>query len=237
LCDPACWTRGCFFDGNDCLEEYCAPGCQYSEIGDGKCDYDCYKSATCKHDETDCAGLEALLAEATGPYCDKANKCAWSRLHDGVCQAACDVESCGFDEGDNCDTTCPSECLNAYLNDGLCQLECYSAVCSYDNGECADFADALQFYDLNASCSDECSWRLVGDGYCDWNCRVESCLDDLHDCDDYCAPGCLNSMLGDGKCQYECYNEACAALGGEGWGLSANSTNSTANNTQNDCAA
>ena len=49
LCDPACMIPACIFDRGYCYNQYCAAGCTYKMLGDGKYDSSCDNS-NCYYD-------------------------------------------------------------------------------------------------------------------------------------------------------------------------------------------
>lgn len=56
ICDEACFTPGCAFDGEDCEDSSrnnCAAGCKWVMLGDGICDEACYLEQ-CQWDKRDC---------------------------------------------------------------------------------------------------------------------------------------------------------------------------------------
>lgn len=133
---------------------------------------------------------------------------------DGVCDAICDNEACGWDWGD-CDVsttghqTCGSDfCPSSWLGDGMCDDVCNNADCSYDGGDCT-------------SPSNPCpaSWR--GDGACDTPCDTAEYNYDDGDCsstqdDDgsgegekLCSPGCTPELLANSKCDIACNTPRC----------------------------
>lgn len=127
-----------------------------------------------------------------------AQGCRLEWVGDDVCDPACLVEECGFDEGDcvfveDCAEGCPPQ----WPGDGVCDPECHVESCHWDFGDCDD------------RCDPRCpqSWR--GDGICDLACWNEACGNDGGDCDE-CSPGCSAGWPGNGVCDAACMTEQCS---------------------------
>ncbi len=58
-------------------------------------------------------------------------------IGDGLCDDACNVDACSYDEGDcEGEVWCATECPDDWIGDGWCDAECYFDACSYDEGDC-----------------------------------------------------------------------------------------------------
>jgi hypothetical protein len=64
-------------------------------------------------------------------------------LGNGICDRACAVPECDYDEGDCGDPTqmCAPGCWPAWRGDGTCQKECEVRECKFDNGDCPYWDD------------------------------------------------------------------------------------------------
>jgi len=163
--------------------------------------------------------------------------CTSSWLGDGVCDTACDVDSCSFDSGD-CGTTvlsamvapelpaeCAKGCPMTWVGDGICDAACDASVCRFDLGDCVVAAKTpAMFTEVSVPCAPGCNEAWLGDGICDVPCDMEACGYDSRDCLSIleeaprkawvehvsaCAPGCEQTQLGDGVCNAACDFMAC----------------------------
>jgi subtilisin family serine protease len=111
-------------------------------------------------------------------------------LGDGVCDDIFNVASCGFDEGDCCESTCEGACsLDWCVDPGRPEYIC-------DN-------ESLMTLEMNLMCN-SCTapiqlWRWAGDGLCDSMLNSEECNWDGGDC---CPSTC--SGLECGRAGYDC---------------------------------
>lgn len=101
---------------------------------------------------------------------------------DGVCDADCNLEECGFDGGD-CSggqkpfSKCPyaSRCADLFAN-GVCNQECNNEGCLYDGLDCQS-----ELYRCPTKIRQHCIDRR-GDGVCDIECSFIGCGFDGGDC-------------------------------------------------------
>lgn len=144
------------------------------------------------------------------------NKCLPKWHGDGWCDESCNIEECGFDNGD-CDRFCKGECLSSWVGDGFCDPTCYNEICDFDGGDCkeSDIAER-DYFPLTDNAYfdfDECPKNCLlkrGDEICDTECDIEECNWDGLDCLTYhCSPYCHYSWLGDGECDPACDTGAC----------------------------
>lgn len=56
---------------------------------------------------------------------------------DGWCDDVCNIEECGFDDGD-CEAFCKAECRSSWVGDGFCDPTCYNELCDFDGGDCKE---------------------------------------------------------------------------------------------------
>eukprot|EP00727_Mastigamoeba_balamuthi_P014788 m51a1_g9935 putative peptidase s1 and s6 chymotrypsin hap (739) ;mRNA; r:69351-73667 len=230
ICDPACNSSRCNFDGGDCrvTNATCAPGCLKTEVGNGWCNVACNVSA-CGLDGGDCANLSACGAPSIvlgDGFCNNeyntsacnydngdcvhcAARCRVSMAHDRKCDYQCYSAACGWDGGACAERVgtgfCAVDCSNAMRGDGVCNAACFNEACGWDAGDCA-----RDTCDTNSRCLG--GW--IGDGFCDTACLDIECWYDRGDCFDVrkerCAPGCFPSIhRGNGICEPECLNAAC----------------------------
>ena len=90
-CDSVCNVGACNYDGGRCSGaqpteyiSYCAPGCPWSYVGDGYCDAYYCNNAACDYDGGDCTC-------AAG--------CTTEMLNNDVCDWACNLYDCNYDNG------------------------------------------------------------------------------------------------------------------------------------------
>ena len=72
--------------------------------------------------------------------------CLEDQIGDGICQKACFVKECSYDQGD-CDAQgykkpvaeneCAAECAYDEINDGICDPACSVAACDFDGEDCS----------------------------------------------------------------------------------------------------
>eukprot|EP00127_Corallochytrium_limacisporum_P004191 Clim_evm136s157 gene=Clim_evmTU136s157 len=200
MCDSACaGVPDCAFDGDDCsvaggfadtCEEVTLGQCRVDMRGNSICDNWC-NNAECNYDEEDCNGIANPWC---APLCDD-----FSGMNkDYVCQAACNVEACDYDNGvceenpfadifAESDFECAKGCNFNWIGDGICQDTCNNALCLFDNFDCAvgnytDLTGALGF-DLGLDdCPLSCKINWLGDSVCDPECASADCQWDLGDC-------------------------------------------------------
>lgn len=86
-CDPECYNSYCRWDGGDCADILCSPGCFKQLIGDGFCDPDC-QVAACQFDGDDC----------TKNVCSA--QCLDEQKGDNICDPTCNNQACNYDDGD-----------------------------------------------------------------------------------------------------------------------------------------
>ncbi|CAG9324277.1 unnamed protein product [Blepharisma stoltei] len=115
--------------------------------------------------------------------------CDPQNLGNGICDASCNTENCGYDWGD---CTCSPGCLNSMLGDGNCDEKCDNWSCDLDNHDCGQ-------------CADGCFPAMLGNGVCDSACNNEDCLYDYKDCQ--CSDNCKWTDYG--KCKPECMTLNC----------------------------
>jgi len=122
----------------------CAPGCEWTSIGNGECNPQC-ASADCLFDRNDCAG------GATG--CSPDCKPEW--IGDRYCDEACFNAACEWDHRDCLrpgETPCADHCIPSSFNDRECDAACNVESCGFDGPDC--------FHD-----HDECYQRKDGADY------------------------------------------------------------------------
>jgi hypothetical protein len=102
----------------------CSPGCPSYDLGDRKCNPQCY-TAACQYDNGDC-----VFGQTCSGGCDI------SEYKNGVCNGPCDNAACNFDGGD-CDAPCATGCSASLIGNGVCNSACNNAACSHDGGDCA----------------------------------------------------------------------------------------------------
>lgn len=104
------------------------------------------------------------------PQCHEGCVAAW--IGDGFCDSACNVEACGFDEGD-----CAGE--NSRMpNHGDVEPDMFDSMSSSDFGQ-----DRFNSYLLSREeCVDGCRKEYLSDGFCDRECAHPECGWDGVDC-------------------------------------------------------
>tara|TARA_B110001452_G_scaffold261440_1_gene260231 strand:- start:392 stop:2593 length:2202 start_codon:yes stop_codon:yes gene_type:complete len=108
-------------DGNAC-----APGCDWSSIGDGDCDPQC-NSTACFGERGDCDA-----GGAAGCHAD----CSPDWIADGYCDTVCFNLKCSWDGGDCGRKGCADGCLARMIDDGKCDATCNVPSCSHDGADC-----------------------------------------------------------------------------------------------------
>ena len=93
-CNPPCNNAACNWDGGGCSGTepdateyavfYCAPGCPWDHVGDGNCDAYYCDNPACNYDGGDCTC-------AAG--------CTTEMLNNDVCDWACNLAACYYDNG------------------------------------------------------------------------------------------------------------------------------------------
>ena len=146
--------------------------------------------------------------DGSDPYADCTGNAGW--ISDGWCDGSNNNESCGYDGGDCCPSTCVDgtyscasyggdcdDCVDPSASDSNGQGDCAADPCDDGSCDCAGTPGGDAFTDCAGSCvaGSYSSWN--GDGYCDdgaWGV-------DFH-CPDYnCDSGdCGTELLADGTC-------------------------------------
>ncbi|CAG9323995.1 unnamed protein product [Blepharisma stoltei] len=137
VCDWACMNYYCQYDGGDCWNSSCSPGCTGYLLTNYICDSAC-NTPSCYYDNSDCLC-------AAGCYPDL--------LENNSCDLVCSTKKCNFDNylcGD-----CATGCFDYMINDGICNDECYNEGCGYDGNDCPSCAPGCFNSDLG-SCKPEC---------------------------------------------------------------------------------
>ncbi|KDO35530.1 hypothetical protein SPRG_00376 [Saprolegnia parasitica CBS 223.65] len=104
------------------------------------------------------------------PYCN--HMCGNWLLGNGVCDRACNTESCAFDHGD---CTCTNAEMPVVAND-------WKESCQLPERQSTTTANV---------CAPGCDWNLLGDGQCQAHCNFAECAFDAGDCGDKTAVGLL----------------------------------------------
>ena len=106
----------------------CAPGCDWSMLGDGDCDPQCNTTA-CFADRGDCSGRSS-----DGCHAD----CDPDWIADGYCDSACFNLKCSWDHGDCFGQLkgCADGCLARNIDDGECHAKCNVPSCKHDGADC-----------------------------------------------------------------------------------------------------
>ena len=207
-CDADNNSEACAFDGGDCCPSTCLPDLAYDC---GAAGWDCTDPNAC---------------ENTGE-CDPVPTCVDNWMGDGWCDEQNNVEECGYDDGDCCESTCqedlayvcgdepydcvdPSACENIGNCDeispcdepdqanGICDEDNNQVVCGYDGGDCCP-STCLEAPEL---CGSE-GWSCVDPGACETT----------GECDP--APPCVPNWTGDGWCDERNNEEVCSWDGGD----------------------
>ena len=195
----------------------CLGNCKYEAasawIGDGVCDgatgsrgFGEYNCEAFNWDGWDCACAVDCIStyDATAGTAGSVDGTEISQVGEGNdilttytdanCQAACNVEDCGYDIGNIADTStwdcCPEICIQTAPAAGVCNDDCNIGACNWfrnaatnvaaDIGLCCDQTgpDATPGTADDIDCA-----TLAGDGTCDEACNTGACNNDGGDCD------------------------------------------------------
>ena len=181
----------------------------------------------------DCAGTGY-----TGDTCDDPTdalpdyyEClgAVENIGDGYCDPQNNVESCGFDAGDCCASTCESSTYTCggyiHVSGNVSQVENFNCVdpiaCENTAEGCLECApgctlDQIGDGDCNPSCwVAACGWDFAADGSADCSCAD---VDHHADCDGLCFDDSFLEWEGDGYCDDGRYglNLVCAEWNEDG---------------------
>lgn len=133
--------------------------------------------------------------------------CAAPMVGDGLCQAACNVTQCGYDDDDCIPTEdeCAAGCPRSWQGDGICDAACRNADCGDDHGDC------------EGQCAPGCEESMRSNGICDEECMNKDCQFDSLDgvnggCGLLCGDeGCLEAIdIGNGVCEPACRRPGCS---------------------------
>ncbi|CAG9320351.1 unnamed protein product [Blepharisma stoltei] len=137
VCDWACMNFFCQYDGGDCWDSSCSPGCNGGLLVNYQCDPEC-NTVSCFYDNGDCLC-------APGCYPDL--------LENSKCDSACSAKSCNYDNHSCGD--CAINCFNTMINDGVCNVECNNEACGFDGNDCKSCASGCLLSELGR-CKPEC---------------------------------------------------------------------------------
>ena len=117
---------------DDAPSTLCAPGCEWTTLGDGTCNQQCNVEA-CFFDRGDCA--------CDGPDCTDGCPvdCKPEWIGDHYCDEACFRASCQWDKHDclkRGETPCADNCLPSSIGDGECDAACNVESCGFDADDC-----------------------------------------------------------------------------------------------------
>ena len=126
--------------------------------------------------------------------------CELSFLGDGWCDPVNNTESCGWDLGDCCESTCVDA-------DYQCGVQT-----AYD---CQD-PSAEDYGTSGGSGGDICNWYALGDGACNTANNTEACSWDYGDC---CASTCSSTSFDCGSSGYICADPNASENGGTLYGI------------------
>ena len=195
----------------------CAGDCKYEAasawVGDGICDgaggtraYGEYNCEAFNWDGWDCACAADCIStyDATAGTAGSVDGTETSQVGEGNdilttytdanCQAACNVEDCGYDIGDLNNTStwdcCPATCIQTAGAAIACNDDCNIGACDWfrnaatnvaaDIGLCCDQTGP----DATAGTADDIDCAaLAGNGSCDEACNTGACNNDGGDCD------------------------------------------------------
>ena len=158
--------------------------------------WDCACASECKANYDTTAGTASVLGNSDGTNQIGEGNDILTTYTDANCQAACNVEDCGYDIGDLNDTStwdcCPATCIQTAGASVACNDDCNIGACNWfrntatnvaaDIGLCCDQTGP----DATAGTADDidCSTAgLGGDGTCDQECNSGACNFDGGDCD------------------------------------------------------
>ncbi|MEC9465872.1 MAG: hypothetical protein VX834_08815 [Myxococcota bacterium] len=171
-CDEQNNIEACGFDDGDCCASTCQPDLVYA-CGDEP--YDC---------------LDPNACENLG-NCEDSNPCDELLMGDGICDSGNNNDSCTYDSGDCCPSTCPETAAE------LCGTQGWACI---DPNAC----------ETTGACdpAPPCIPNWTADGWCDNANNVETCGWDGGDC---CSSTCdMTSDYGCAGSPFDCQDpEAC----------------------------
>lgn len=142
--------------------------------------------------------------------CNLTYDCTPNDIMDGVCDDACNIESCQWDKGD-CNQL--RLCNYTLWNNGICDDECNNYNCNYDFGDClinstnstVNVTDDSGYCYIDTTSTDmndtslitQCPNSWLHDQWCDGDCEMNnyhngSCIDESQDCSS-CIKQCYES--------------------------------------------
>ena len=122
--------------------------------------------------------------------------CPPGSIGNSQCDAGCDTQACGYDQGDCCAIHVPTT-SDTIVGNGACNDDCNTEFCLFDDGDC-------DFCSLNVTGAPDCYPQWIGDGECHRECYIGECSFDGGDCGE-CPAACV-ATLGNGVCNEECYD-------------------------------
>eukprot|EP00727_Mastigamoeba_balamuthi_P009180 m51a1_g4885 putative nitrilase cyanide hydratase and apolipoprotein n-acyltransferase (1237) ;mRNA; r:46173-65013 len=151
-CNIQCYSEECNWDGGDCNNSQCSPGCTADKLANDVCDPEC-SAPSCSNDNGRCKQWDMC-----------ATKCHKSMIDNGVCDRSCITSKCKFDGGDCAvdNTSCAPQCAKSDVGNKWCNLECNVSQCNFDGGDCK----------VLAKCDEPRQW--IGNGLCnhDFNTKA-----------------------------------------------------------------
>eukprot|EP00727_Mastigamoeba_balamuthi_P014789 m51a1_g9936 putative peptidase c14 (4927) ;mRNA; r:73913-115619 len=188
FCNLMCYSEECQWDGGDCNNTECSPGCTVAMLTNKVCDSQCATFA-CADDNNYCDFMDEC-----------ADQCLNSMVDNGHCDRACVNAGCQFDGSDCTATFCDPKCPDPLISNTFCDPACNTSKCNFDGGDCRV---------TNASCAPGCLKTEVGNGWCNVACNVSACGLDGGDCANLSACRAPSVVLGDGSCNKEYNTSAC----------------------------
>ncbi|MBN2343532.1 MAG: hypothetical protein JXX29_05035 [Deltaproteobacteria bacterium] len=130
--------------------------------------------------------------------------CRTEWLGNDFCNEQCNVEDCGYDDGD---CTPPSVDGDS---DSDTDTDADSDADSDTDADADSDTDTDSDTDPVTACPSTCPTSWIGDGECDDLCWLAACQWDGGDCGLECATGCPESYINDGYCDDACLNVNCS---------------------------